>query len=681
VNLSSNQIKIISIAAAFFVLAFVYIGHFTNGFFFDDVFLIQQNPAIRSLSNIPGFFTNVHDLASRNDYQIHYRPLFLMSFAIDYYIGHGLSPLVMHIHTFIGFLITLVLCFLLSKNVFKFISDKPFYPALFATCCFAFHPAVADVINYIDSRDDSFAMLFGMLYMLLYINVPVSRKCHLYLIPLVIGCLFKISAIVAVPLLWLYIMFFKYDLNFGNTVEAIKKTYKEMAAGIIAMLVMLAIVTLKSAPAEIGKGVGHISYLLTQAHVILNYFVLFFDPENLNPNAWRDFITSPFDWHFIVGAVFILGLLAAIYILSLKKSTKPISFGLAWFLICLLPSSSIFPIYIAQVDYRMFASVFGLVIAIITAGTLAIKYLQNTVKLIKPIMLSVLLLFMGSLVFGSRERVNVWSSDMLMWQDVIKKDPTNGRVLMNLGVFKMQAGKVEEAEEYFEKAKVYAPNYDLVYVNLGIIKQMRGDTATAHQDFEYAVRLNGFDHAECCFYLARYLHQYHHNADATPLLKMALTENSGLTDVRHLLMDIYAEDHNKELGTICRQTLGLFPDDTYAANYYKQFVADSSQYVQGGTAADNIEKFYLSHPSAANYINLSLSYFGKGEYMKVVDACKKAIELDPKSAIAYNNMCAAYNNLKMWDEAIDAGKMALKIDPSMTLAQNNLNFALQQKRK
>jgi tetratricopeptide (TPR) repeat protein len=44
-------------------------------------------------------------------------------------------------------------------------------------------------------------------------------------------------------------------------------------------------------------------------------------------------------------------------------------------------------------------------------------------------------------------------------------------------------------------------------------------------------------------------------------------------------------------------------------------------------------------------------------------------------------MCAAYNQLKQWDKGIDACQKALKIDPNHKLAKGNLAWAQSQLKK
>jgi Tfp pilus assembly protein PilF len=680
VNPFQKQFKVIVVIVVLFMLAFVYSGHFHNGFFYDDVYCIQQNLALQSLKNIPAFFSDAHSFASIPAYQT-YRPFYLLSFAIDYYIGNGPSPVVMHVHTFIGFIFLCVLLFFFSKKIFSHLVSDPFYPSLLAVCIFAFHPTTADVINYHYARADSFAALHGMLAVVLYLYWPLAKKYYIYLIPLFVGCMFKINAGMYIPMLWIYMIFFEHDNGLHGLIPIVKKTFKEVTPALLVVLGSAVLILIKSTASDT-SGVTRTVSLMTQAHVMMNYFMLFFLPENINPNGWRDYITSPFDYHFISGMLFLLVMGLIIYVTSLFKSTRAISFGLLWFFVFLLPVSVLLTLIVPQVDYYVFNSMIGISIAVSACITIVFNRVKQYGFVSKYVLVIVSLVMVCSFAYGSRKRVKVWSSDKAMYEDVLKKDPTNGRELMNYGTVLMGEGKIPDAEQYFEKAKLFAPYYDLVYVNLGVIRNMYNDTVSAEADFKRAVELNGWDLYMAHFFYGRYLTQRHRIKEALVQLNEAVREYPSYTDAWHLLMDIYFEIRDKELAPVCRQVLQLMPNDTYASGYLRTYMQDSLKFTGGSAVEDSVlEKTIASHPTAESYISLSLTYFNKGEYKKVIEACKKAIELDPKSAVAYNNMCAAYNNLQQWDEAIDAGKKALKIQPDFTLAQNNLNFALQQKQK
>ncbi len=83
IQLSSRDKKILSIAGALVVLVIIYFNHFHIGVQIDDAYFIQDNPAIRSLKNIPAIFTDSRTESRLPLFQGQYRPLFILSFAID----------------------------------------------------------------------------------------------------------------------------------------------------------------------------------------------------------------------------------------------------------------------------------------------------------------------------------------------------------------------------------------------------------------------------------------------------------------------------------------------------------------------------------------------------------------------------------------------------------------------
>ena len=83
--------------------------------------------------------------------------------------------------------------------------------------------------------------------------------------------------------------------------------------------------------------------------------------------------------------------------------------------------------------------------------------------------------------------------------------------------------------------------------------------------------------------------------------------------------------------------------------------------------------------TARGYINLSLQHYNQGEWEECIEACIKALNLDPSSAIAYNNIGSAYLQLQDYDRAILACQKAVALDPDFQRAKNNLRAAQRKK--
>jgi len=75
------------------------------------------------------------------------------------------------------------------------------------------------------------------------------------------------------------------------------------------------------------------------------------------------------------------------------------------------------------------------------------------------------------------------------------------------------------------------------------------------------------------------------------------------------------------------------------------------------------------------YNNLGTSYGKLGRWQDEIEACKKAIKINPDYADAHCNLGFAYGNLGRWPEAIDASKQAIRIRPDYAEAHSNLGVA------
>ena len=101
---------VLVLAAVLAAVVLVYLGHFQNGFHFDDSHTVVRNPFIRNLHNIPKFFTDARtfSILPRNR---SYRPIVSTSLAIDYWLGCELELFYFQLSTFLWFLVQLILIY------------------------------------------------------------------------------------------------------------------------------------------------------------------------------------------------------------------------------------------------------------------------------------------------------------------------------------------------------------------------------------------------------------------------------------------------------------------------------------------------------------------------------------------------------------------------------------------
>jgi tetratricopeptide (TPR) repeat protein len=85
-------------------------------------------------------------------------------------------------------------------------------------------------------------------------------------------------------------------------------------------------------------------------------------------------------------------------------------------------------------------------------------------------------------------------------------------------------------------------------------------------------------------------------------------------------------------------------------------------------------------PTVDELVNESNALVQAGQYQASIAAAKRALKLDPTSAVAWNNIAAANEAMHQWDAAIDAARKAVALRPDFQLAKNNLAWSISQKK-
>jgi tetratricopeptide (TPR) repeat protein len=249
-----------------------------------------------------------------------------------------------------------------------------------------------------------------------------------------------------------------------------------------------------------------------------------------------------------------------------KEAWKPVAFGLSWFLLMLLPTSSIIPFSEVTNDHRLFLPALGLVVACVCS-------LKNLWPLIRAKNLQTLSMAMIGLVlcgyaYGTHVRNEVWKNEKNLWQDVTEKSPRNGRAWMNYALVFMAEAKYKEAVAALLKAQALVPYYPNLYINLAIVQGETGRDPEARQNFLKAIQLNMPGELDPYYFYARYLSQRGHPEEAEGFVKQALQIFSGHLLSRQLLMEIYLQEKRKpELLNLTQETLALYPHDTESLRY------------------------------------------------------------------------------------------------------------------
>ena len=670
--MSSNRIQIALVLLLLAVIV-TYSNHFHNGFHFDDSHTITNNAYLQDLKNIPLFFKDGATSSSLPSNQS-YRPLLTTSLAIDYWMGKGLTDtFYFHLTAFIFFLLQGLLMFILFRQILRKASpDSPNdWIAFFAVAWFMLHPVCAETINYIIQRGDSLSTFFVVLGLTIYAVSERSRKNFLYLVPVVLGILTKPSALVFAPILLCYILLFEWEGSFMSLLQNKKGSILTLASKTVFAFAISIIgygFVAKMQPTTYASGgASPLMYVITQPYILFYYFTAWFAPIHLTADTdWMVFSTF-FNAYALLGYAFIALLFYILFITSEYKITRPIAFGIAWFLLANAPTSLV-PFSEITNDHRMFFPFVGLSLAVVWTfyliGSAVIKQMELTSSA-RVVFYAFLMLLLTGYAYGTYERNKVWKTDESLWKDCAEKSPTNGRGLMNYGLALMARADYTGAEKYFSDGLMHWSRYSYLHVNMAILKDAMGKKEEAEKYFKSGIEYGG-NYPNSYYFYARFLNTNGRKDEAVSLLKKALEMAPAHLDCRYMLMDIlYEQKRMEELKQVATSTIQIAPNNAKAAEY---MVLATSGKSRTEVAKENAK-------SPEDYLNVSLMMYNAGDYQGCVDAARKSLELRPNYAPAYNNIGSACNMLKKYAEAKEALQKAVALDPGSQLAKNNLAVA------
>ena len=650
------------------LLTAAYWNHFHNSFHFDDSHVIENNLSIRSPLNIPLFFIDATAFSSLPANST-YRPLLSASFTIDYWLAGGLDPFQFHLTQFVLLLVLTAGLVSLFWTIFNQSRSQWWnpYAALFGATLFSVHTANTETVNYLSSRSDLLSTLGVVLAFLTYLHAPRLRNTRLYLIPMVLGALAKPPALMFVPLLFVYILFFEQKISLAQVFSAkglvsLRATVLETVPAFVVGIVLFLFVEGMNPPAQTYGGASRLDYLITQPFVWAHYLRLFFLPLGLTADSdWR-LLEVWYDTRLFLGLLVaaLLGWWA--WVSSGTLSRRPVAFGILWFFLALLPSSSIFPLAEVMNEHRIFFPFIGLCLAATWWGFVRLEGHLTT----QPGRFSVMLFCLLGLPIllahatGTGLRNRIWHSEESLWQDVVQKSPLNGRAWMNYGLTQMAQGRYQEAARLFAQAQVYLPNYAALETNLGILAEAMGDSEKAQAHFSHSLVLDR-NYPESHFFYSRWLVEQGRSAQGIRHLRQCLALSPAHGPAANLLMRIlFARGDHQGLMTAVRQTLSQSPGDPAALRF-------------GGGDPGQDEAV------AGAEFERGLEHTRVGKNLEAAVAYRRALESEPVApalrADILNNLGWSLLELGFVEEAAESFRQVLQIRPDYGLARNNLALA------
>ena len=512
------------------------------GFYFDDTYGISNNPAIRSLWNIPSFF--VDPFAIWTDHtQVDLRPVLLLTYAVNYAIS-GIHPWSYHVFNLICHFVAAILVFVIVRDHLWRPSSEATIPAAAAALIFALAPVNSQPINYVWARS---ALLCTTLYLAAFLAFLRGRRAAGALC-FSLALLTKAIA-VTLPLMLLIQDFLYRDRVRYRTGAAYLRDWRRLAPLVLVpALLDVAYLAYRgaflpawAAQARQASGITPDTWFMTQWSALIYYVHLFVWPDTLSIDHDFPFTTSllsPRAWLSL--PVLVLWVTLA---LRAAKRYPIVTFATVWFFVTLAPESSFAPLAEAVNDHRPYiATSLGLSVLLVWLLDRATVRLGARAR---PTFVAACLLLSAAAVSFDRYRTWQWGDSLRLWQDTVRTSPNNVRAWVNAGQELMSRGELATARRYFERAREVGPGYAFVYMNLSVLEVHEGHLDAALGAANEAVRLRP-DHDRTHFYLGRALEKLGRRGEALAAYEHALALNPRDTEAAEAAAQLarLAEDEN-----------------------------------------------------------------------------------------------------------------------------------------
>lgn len=439
--------------------------------------------------------------AGNRFYQLYppeYRHLFYLSLAINYNQGqlnpegYHLFNLALHFITSVTVLLVVFFTLFRGTSVGKKAAASI---AAITAFLFALNPVHSETVTYISARATGMAAWFYFLSLLFFILASgkffrvklLTPACYLLsLVAFLFAVLSKETALTLPIIIILYDLFFIQGERWNSFKTRIFYYYLPILAGVVVLLALspTLLLSLKTWLPKLD-----LNYASSQISVIAYGAKLLYIPISLSFDYdfnSRFFATTT---TLVLSVVFVLALAYA----TLKKMPKGATlfcFSILWFLITLSPTNSFLPRTDLLSERNLYLPSFGLfLIAAVLIWKIieALRTHSQALRFSGAGCLVIIYIFYSALLI---ERNSVYRSNILLWEDTVKKSPGKLRALHNLSHFYLAEKAYEKAFIPLKKlaASRATPFYrSIAHNNLGNIYTHFENPVQAEKEFRQAI--------------------------------------------------------------------------------------------------------------------------------------------------------------------------------------------------
>jgi len=555
---------------ALLIVAFYGNTLLSDGFAFDDIVQIEQNPYVQSLKYLPKTI-----LSCQWEYPnkgcmgrvLYYRPPFFVSSILTYQISP--NPWAFHLVSLLYFLLIVHLIFLIMKAI-----TKQFVPSLAAALLFLAHPILTETVDWIAAGTELTLALFALLAVLFYIRYrqSKSRKNLLFVYLWYFFAILSKEQGILLPLLFLLadLVLFRIPVKQLLRWSEIKNYVWFAVPFAVYMFMRISVIGF-----ALGGGfmqwtfservyVGITLFTKYVSKIFYPYPLALFPPFERGP----DFLSLS----FLLSAGVII-LFTASILFFIKKRQNMMAFSLLWFSLFLLPVL----IFLDAVGEHVFSEryLFLPTVGFALAGGYAFSFLIKTypslfLKTPQRFFWIISLVFLvGAAWFLIYERNKDWKNNETISLKTLEQNPNAHPVRSQLGLWYVRRGEGEKGKEQLEELIKRAPDWKditMAYKGLGDYYRIQGDE---EQTLAYYVKATetGFSPRDYVVY----------------------------NDVGVIYMD--RGEYLKGFSYFCRSLQLLLENEATQQNFESSLAAIEAEYIKSGTLYEAIQEQFAKAPT------------------------------------------------------------------------------------
>jgi len=558
-----HKTEVAALFALALVIVFTYLNIGDHTFlYWDDVDNISNNRHLEEInfSNLKWIFTSLD--------QIMWIPLTSLSHMLTIVIFGKNALAFIAINVLIHIFNSILVYFITKETLHILIANKTINPvstsnintaAFITSLIFAVNPMHVESVAWIIERKDVLCGFFYFSAILAYVKYLNDKNNILWYIT-ILSFLFSLaskSMAVMLPFILTFIdIFFYNNPQFKSVFSSLFVSLRKLSL-LYFTSIMFTVVTFITQKAEIHdlKQIGFVDRIINIAESILHYISKLLLPVDLTPfYPMPDYNGYPIA---VVTAILILFLLMTLILFRLYTRNKPIpALAAMYFIIAIFPVLGIVKIGFAAYADR-YTYIPSLSIHMVIGYFLMRIVMTPKIKTVKVLHLIITSFYLISLLYLSKNYLNVWKDDEVLWSKVIHNYPYQSDLAyVNYGNVLYRKRNYQQAVYNYHIALAINPKLIEAINNLASYNQMTGNRILASYYYSIMTERNPFS-ANAHIVSGDYFYNIREMNKADYNYRTALKLAPGNEDIifKVAVMDyvtLHKEDASKKIDNILR---------------------------------------------------------------------------------------------------------------------------------